>query len=303
MKAIIAGGRGFLGTALSAALKNDRHDVVVLSRGSVGIAAPGVTYAQWTPDGATGVWASALAVADVVINLAGESLAARWSSARKQRVEDSRVLATRSLVAAMAASSSPPPVFVSASAVGYYGPRGDDVITEASPAGADFLSRVCIRWEAEAERAIRSNTRVVALRTGLVLARSGGALPPTLLPFRLGIGGRLGSGRQYWPWVHIDDWVNLVRWTIDTPNASGPFNVTAPTPVSNAQFARSLGRAMHRPALVPTPALALRLLLGEMAEGLLLSGQRAVPAKALSQGFQFRYPALDEALAALFAAR
>ena len=259
-------------------------------------------HVQWTPDGGTGAWTSALEGADAVINLAGESIGAgRWSAARKQRIEDSRVQATRSLVEAIAASSAPPPVFISGSAVGYYGPCGDEVVTEESPAGADFLAHVCATWEAEAARAASSSVRVVRLRTGLVLDRRGGALPRMLLPFKLGAGGPLGSGRQYWPWIHIDDWVNLVRWAIVTPALSGPVNVTSPNPVTNAEFARSLGRAMHRPAFLPTPGFALRLMLGEMADGLLLSGQRAVPAKALDAGFAFRYPQLDDALASLFA--
>jgi uncharacterized protein len=210
------------------------------------------------------------------------------------------VQAKRSLVAAIASSSTPPPVFISGSAVGYYGPCGDEVVTEDSPAGADFLAQVCRSWEAEAERAASSRVRVVRIRTGLVLDRRGGALPRMLLPFRLGAGGPLGSGRQFWPWIHIDDWVRLVRWAIVTPALSGPVNVTSPDPVPNMEFARSLGRAMHRPSVLPTPAFALRLMLGEMADGLLLSGQRAVPAKASGAGFAFRHAHLDEALASLF---
>jgi len=300
MKVVISGGSGLLGTALAASLADERHDVVVLTRGSATDPAPGVKRVRWTPDG-SGAWTSAIEGAGAVINLAGESIGAgRWSAARKQLIEDSRVRSTRSLVEAMAASSAPPPVFVSGSAVGYYGPCGDQVVTEASPAGADFLAQVCARWEAEAGRAASSGIRVVALRTGIVLDKTDGALPKMLLPFRLGVGGPLGSGQQYWPWIHIDDWVNLVRWAILTPALSGPVNVTAPNPTTSTEFARSLGQAMHRPAVLPTPGFALRLMLGEMADALLLSGQRAVPAKALGLGFLFRYERLGDALAALF---
>jgi uncharacterized protein (TIGR01777 family) len=191
-------------------------------------------------------------------------------------------------------------VFLSGSAVGYYGPCGDEIITEDAPAGADFLAGVCVEWEAEAARASRPAVRVVELRTGLVLARNGGALPRMLPPFWFGIGGPLASGRQYWPWIHIDDWVSLVRWAITTAALVGPVNITAPYPVTNAEFAGYLGHAMHRPSLLPTPAFALRLLLGEMADGLLLSGQRAVPARALATNFAFRYERLEAALANLF---
>ena len=308
MKIIIAGGSGLLGTALVKALSDEREEVVVLTRRAGTAAATGVRSrtsgvkgVQWTPDGGTGAWTSALEGADAVVNLAGESIGAgRWSAARKQQIVDSRVQATRSLVAAIASSGTPPPVFISGSAVGYYGPCGDEVVTEESPAGTDFLAHVCHSWEAEAERAASSGVRVVRIRTGLVLDRRGGALPRMLLPFRLGAGGPLGSGRQFWPWIHIDDWVRLVRWAIATPALSGPVNVTSPDPVPNTEFARSLGRAMHRPSLLPTPAFALRLMLGEMADGLLLSGQRAVPAKASGAGFAFQHARLDEALASLF---
>jgi len=301
MKVVISGGSGLLGTALVAALVDDGHEVVILTRGSNADPSPRVRHVHWTPDGGTGAWTSALEGGEAVINLAGESIGAgRWSTGRKQRIENSRVLATRSLVEAIAASDAPPRAFISGSAVGYYGPCRDQVVTEASPAGTDFLAHVCASWEAEAGRVKNSAVRVIALRTGLVLDRNGGALPKMLLPFRLGVGGSLGSGRQYWPWVHIEDWVNLVRWAIVTPALSGPVNVTSPNPSTNAEFARSLGRAMHRPALLPTPGFALRLMLGEMADALLLSGQRALPVRALDLGFLFRYAHLEDALTALF---
>jgi hypothetical protein len=235
------------------------------------------------------------------VNLAGESIAARrWTAAQKQRILESRVQATRSLVEAIKKAAAPPPVFVSGSAVGYYGPLGDEPVTEEAPPGGDFLARVCVAWEAEAMRAASGRTRVVCVRTGVVLEQDGGALPQMLPPFTFGAGGPVGSGQQFWPWIHRDDWVAMVRWAIQTPAASGPLNATAPTPETNRAFAQALGRAIHRPAFVPAPAFALRLLLGEMADALLLSGQRAVPAKAQRLGFTFAYPQLDQALAAIF---
>jgi uncharacterized protein len=301
MKIVIAGGRGLLGTALSAALTRDGHEVVILTRGSVEATAAGVRHVRWTPEAAPGSWYAEFTGAAAVVNLAGEPIGAgRWSASRKRRIMESRIAATRSLVDAIAASPSPPPVFLSGSAVGYYGPCQDEVVTEASPPGADFLARVCIGWEAEAERSANPAVRVVELRTGLVLARHGGALPRMLPPFWFGIGGPLGSGRQYWPWIHLDDWVNLVRWAMAASVLAGPLNIAAPHPVTNAEFARRLGHAMHRPSILPTPGFALRLLLGEMADGLLLSGQRAVPAKALAANFAFRYPRLEAALENLF---
>jgi uncharacterized protein (TIGR01777 family) len=174
------------------------------------------------------------------------------------------------------------------------------VATEDTPAGGDFLADVCVRWEAEAMRVAGPATRVACIRTGLVLERDGGALPKMLPPFRLGAGGPVGSGRQYWPWIHRRDWIDLVRFAIDTPAVSGPLNASAPNPVTNAHFARALGRALHRPAFMPAPGFALKLLLGEMADALLLSGQRAVPAKAERLGFTFRFKTIEESLGAIF---
>lgn len=303
MKIVVAGGTGFLGRPLADELAGGGHRVVLLSRSSGdGRGAPNAPRTvAWTPDGTTGVWAAAVDGADAVVNLAGESIAARrWTPAQKERILNSRVLATRSLVEAITHAATPPAVLVSGSAVGYYGPCGDEILTEDAPAGRDFLAGVTVRWEEEARRAESSKTRVVRLRTGIVLARDGGALPKMLPPFWFGAGGPIGSGQQYWPWVHRDDWVKLARFAIESTSATGPLNVTAPAPVANAEFAKALGRAMHRPAFMPTPGFALKLLLGEMAEGLLLSGQRAVPAKAERLGFTFAYPRLEAALGDLF---
>ena len=309
MKIVIAGGTGFLGRPLTSALLRDGHDIVVLTRGSTSAPqarrpeiAAGARTVPWNPNGEIGSWATEIGGAHAVVNLAGESIAGkRWTGAQKQRILDSRVHATRSLAAAIRAASARPAVFVSGSAVGYYGPLGDEEATEEQPAGSDFLAHVCERWEQEAMRAGGDRTRVARIRTGIVLEKDGGALPQMLPPFRFGAGGPVGSGRQYWPWIHRDDWIALVRWTIATPAASGAINATAPHPVTNAEFARALGRAMQRPAFMPAPGFALKLLLGEMADALLLAGQNAVPAKAMRGGFQFRYENVDEALRAIFA--
>lgn len=298
MKLVIAGGSGLLGSALVHRLKGEGHDVRVLSR------RPRAPHdIAWTPDGTAGAWASALDDADAVVNLAGESIASgRWTSARKARIRDSRIQATRSLVAAMQRAARPPSVFVNGSAIGYYGPRGDEPVTEQMPPGDDFLALVCRDWEAEARRAA-DLTRLVLLRTGIVLAREGGALPPMALPFRLFAGGPVGSGHQYQAWIHRDDWVTMAAWALRTPAVSGPLNVTAPNPVTNREFAQTLGRVLSRPAFMPAPAFAMRAVLGEMADALLLTGARVIPAHAQAMGFHFEYPTLEPALRAIYGSR
>ncbi|PZN10023.1 MAG: TIGR01777 family protein, partial [Bacillota bacterium] len=216
--------------------------------------------------------------------------------AQKERILQSRLRATRALVQAMEAAQRPPRLLLSGSAVGYYGPRGDEVVTETGRPGTDFLSRVSVAWEEEARRAEAAGVRVALLRTGVVLAREGGALPRLVLPFRFFAGGPLGSGRQWVPWIHLDDLVDLITFLLGSDDAAGPYNGTAPEPVTNREFARVLGRVLGRPAWLPAPAPALRLVLGEMADALLLSGQRAVPERALAAGFRFRYPDLEKAL-------
>jgi uncharacterized protein len=300
MKVVIAGGTGFLGRPLADALAAQEHAVVVLTRGASSTRPNGVRLVPWTPDGEAGAFAREIDGADAVVNLAGESIAAgRWSPERKRAILDSRIKATRSLTEAIARAARPPGVLISGSAVGYYGPHADDIVTEDTPSGSDFLARVCQHWEAEADRA-SVHTRVVCIRTGLVLALDGGALPQMLPPFRMFAGGPVGSGKQYWPWIHRDDWIALVRWAIGQSTVSGALNATAPNPVTNAAFAHSLGAAMHRPSVLPAPAFALRLLLGEMADALLLSGQRAIPAKAQHQWFTFQHEEIASALRAIF---
>jgi uncharacterized protein (TIGR01777 family) len=299
MNIVIAGGTGFLGRPLTSALTAGGHRVTVLSRSTPRGSSERTV--GWTPDGSAGAWASAIDGADAVINLAGESIAGkRWTAAHKRGILDSRVRATRSLVTAIRRAAQPPTVFVSGSAVGYYGPLQDQIATEDTPAGRDFLASVCVRWEEEAHQLEGTRTRLVCVRTGLVLERDGGALPQMLPPFWFGAGGPVGSGRQYWPWIHRDDWVGLMQFLVSTPAVAGPVNATAPNPVPNREFARALGRALHRPAFMPAPGFALKLLLGEMADALLLSGQRAVPAKAERLGYTFQFKTLDSALAAIF---
>lgn len=291
MQVVIAGGTGFLGRALAASLRRDGHLVVVLSRRARTGRKDEVT---WTPDGSVGPWAAALESADAVVNLAGEGIAdARWTVQRKQALIDSRLRATTSLAAAIAGLASPPRVFLSGSGVGYYGPHDDGYVTEDTAPGHDFLGRLATEWEA-ATSAAAGRTRVVLLRTGLVLGAEG-ALAKMLLPFKLGVGGRLGSGRQWMPWIHVDDWVRMVRFLIDDGRAAGPFNLSGPVPVTNEEFTRALGRALHRPTVLPVPAFALRLALGELSDAL-LTGQRAVPAKATALGFTFTYPDVQSAL-------
>ena len=296
MKIVIAGGAGFLGSGLAISFREDGHDVVVLTRRP---RKPGDV--AWDPLAPTGDWASTIEGADAVVNLAGESLdAGRWTAARKAAILESRIAATRAIVAVMAKARRPPSVFVSASAIGVYGTHGGGAaLTENSPPGSDFLASVCVAWEAQALEAAWM-TRVVLLRTGLVLDRRGGALPKLALPFRLFAGGRAGSGNQYWSWIHREDWTRGVRWAINTPDATGPLNLTAPSPVTNVEFAKTLGRVLHRPALMPAPPFAMRLLLGEMADALILTGQRVLPSKAMLHRFEFRYPDLESALCAIF---
>lgn len=293
MRVVVSGGTGFLGGALVGRMRAEGHDVTVLTR-----RAAGDGQLAWSPGEAPAgqPWVRAIDGAGAVVNLAGAPIAdGRWTAARKQAIRESRVAATRSLVAAIAAAGQPPAVLLSASGVDVYGSRGDERLTEASTTGAGFLADVVRAWEREADAAA-AVTRVVLMRTGMVLGRGGGALPQLARPFRLGVGGRMGSGRQYLSWIHLDDWVALARWALHATGLSGPLNVTAPTPVTNAEFARVLGRVLHRPVWLPAPAFALRLALGEMADALILEGRRVLPARAQTAGFTFRHPELEGAL-------
>ncbi len=296
MRIVVAGGTGFLGRPLVSALRADGHAVTTLTRG----AAVREGEAIWQPDGSLGNWARVLDGADAVVNLAGASIGARrWTRAEKRRIRDSRILATRSLAGAIARASRPPGVFLSGSGVGYYGSRSEEVLTEDSGPGSDFLSEVCRAWEAEAVAAEQIGTRVVIMRTAPVLGSGGGILEQLARPFRFFVGGPIGSGRQYMPWIHLEDWIALARVLL-SGDRRGAFNATAPAPVTNEDFTRALARALHRPAFVRAPAFALRLLLGETADGLALVSQRAIPARALAEGFRFKYPNLEEALREIY---
>jgi hypothetical protein len=295
MKVVVTGGTGFLGGRLVAALRSDGHDVLVLTRRPA--RAPGEL--QWDASPSLGPWARAFEGAGAVVNLAGEPIAeGRWTAARKRVIRSSRVEATRAVVAAMGAAGATGAALLSGSAVGYYGTHRDTPLDESSPAGDDFLASVCREWEAEAIAA--TGARVVLLRTGFVVARDGGALPRLALPFHFLAGGPLGSGRQVMSWIHRDDWTAMVCWALANDHVRGPLNLTAPAPVTNGEMAAAVGRALHRPSFMPAPAFALRLVLGEMADALILNGQRVLPRVALTGGFAFQYESIDQALRAIY---
>ena len=292
---VLAGGSGFLGRKLAKRLEHDGHTTITLSRRP---SAAGNEIA-WSPDGQAGALPRHIDGVDAIVNLAGENIAeGRWTDARKQQLRDSRILSTRTLVRATAACARPPRVFVSGSGIGYYGPRGDETVTESMPPGADFLGRLCVEWEQEACMAESASTRVAIVRTGLAMGRDGGALKKMLLPFKLGLGATLGSGDQYLSWIHVDDWTSMVSWLIQNDRATGAFNACAPGPITNRTFTRTLGRVLHRPAVLHAPAFVLRLALGEMAS-MLLTGQRALPACAEQLGFRFTHRTLEPALESL----
>ncbi len=300
MRVAITGATGRIGTRLVGALRRRGDDVTVLSRDAARArAALGVEAVAWRPEDEPAPVA-ALAGRDGVLHLAGEDVAQRWSAAAKQRLLASRELGTRNLVAGLRAADPRPGVLVSASAVGYYGPHGDEPVTEATPPGDDFLAGICAAWEREAAAAEALGVRVVRVRTGVVLDRGGGALAKMLPFFRLGVGGPVAGGRQRLPWIHVDDLVGIYLAALDQAAWTGPVNATAPDPPTNKAFSRALGRALHRPAFAPVPGLAVRALYGEMAD-IVLSGQRAVPERPLALGYRFVHPDLDEALRAALA--
>ncbi len=298
MRVIITGGTGLIGRALAADLVAAGREVVVLSRDPQRVAAmpDGVRLEKWDGRTAQG-WGALADGAEAIVNLAGESIAGgRWTVARKRRIRESRLAAGAAVVEAVAAARRKPHIVVQASGAGYYGPRGDEIIPEATPPGTDFLGRLAVEWEASTASVEAMGVRRVVIRTGVVLSPEGGALPRLVLPFRFFIGGSLGSGRQWVPWIHIADEVRAIRFLMENNNApGGAYNLVSPNPVTNAQLARALGRVLRRPSLIPVPAPALRLLLGEMAD-VLLTGQRAVPQRLLEAGFTFRFPELDAAL-------
>lgn len=302
MKVAVTGATGFVGTRLVERLQADGHQVVALTRSlerGEGVfpktAFPDVTVVAYTPL-ETGQWQDAIATCDAVVNLAGAGIAdERWTAERKKEIIDSRETATRKLVEAIAQAHPKPSVLVSSSAIGYYGSSETNSFDESSPAGDDFLAQVCQKWEAEAQKVTASGTRLVILRTGIVLGM-GGAVAKMVLPFKLFAGGPIGTGRQWFSWIHRDDLVSLILKAITDPNLSGVFNATAPQPVRMAEFCTVMGDVMNRPSWLPVPAFALEAILGDAAQ-VVLTGQQVLPKRTQETGFQYQYPTLKPALA------
>jgi len=289
MRVLVSGSRGLIGSALVPALGAGGHSVTRLVRRRAGD-----NELTWDPAGRLD--AAAVAGFDGVVHLAGESISGRWTDSKKQRITESRIQGTRTLVNALTLSSSRPRTLVSASAVGYYSDRGDELLTEQSPPGNDFLADLCQRWEQAVEEAAQAGIRTVELRIGLVLSPHGGGLAQMLLPFRMGLGGRMGSGQQYWPWVSIDDVVGAFLHALQNETMRGPCNVVAPQAVRNAEFARTLGQVLHRPTVFPMPAFVVGAAFGEMGTALLLASQHVSSQKLQSSGYCFKQQELKPAL-------
>lgn len=287
---LVSGASGPIGAALLPSLNASGYKVTRLVRG----VASGEGQVAWDPT--QPLAPESVAGFEAVINLAGETIVGRWTDAKKRRILDSRVLGTRHLSEALAKTSRPPRVLISGSAVGYYGDRGDEILREASPPGQGFLPQVCREWEAATEPAVQAGIRTVQIRTGVVLSRDGGALQKMLLPFRMGLGGNIGNGRQWWSWIDVHDLVGAVHHILKSDLLQGPVNMVARKPVTNAEFTRTLASVLSRPAIFPMPAFAARLAFGQMADELLLASQRVEPAKLISSGYPFQYADLRKAL-------
>lgn len=298
MQLVLTGASGFIGKVLCERLLQAGHTLVLLTHGAPSNAStPGKRWIHWTP-GTMSEWAKVIDGAEGVINLAGESIGGRkWTYNQQMRLQQSRYDATRSIVLACARAKQKPKFLINASAIGYYGPRQDEILTEDAPAGNDFLANLCLGWEAEAVGAESLGLRVVRLRIGIVLGPGGGALVKMVEPFKWFVGGPLGSGQQWMSWIHIEDLVKLILHVIANPSITGPVNATAPNPARNKEFSQTLAAVLHRPCWLPVPAIALRIGLGKMAE-MVLTGQRVIPAAAQKSGFQFRYANLRDALEA-----
>ena len=297
MRIVITGGTGLIGRALSEELASGGHEVILLSRdpGLAKALPDGVRAERWDGRNAAG-WGPLVSGAGAIVNLAGENLAGgRWTAERKTRIRESRIHAGQAVVEAVTEAVEKTGVVIQSSGLGYYGPQGDEIITEETPAGRDFLGQLAVEWEACTEPVETLGVRRAVIRTGPVLSAAGGALPRMISPFRFFLGGPLGTGRQWFPWIHIKDEARAIRFLIENENGAGPFNLNAPEPLTNADFARLLGRVLKRPAKMSTPVFVLRLLFGEMAT-VLLEGQRAVPQRLLALGFDFRFPEAEPAL-------
>ena len=295
MRVVVTGGTGFIGSKLCGNLVAKGHEVILFTRDasrSRDELHPRIRVVSWAPGAA---WESWIDGAGAIVNLAGENIAQRWTEAAKRRIVASRVDAAARLCAAIEKAAVKPSVLVNAAAVGYYGPHGDEILDEDSPPGTDFLATTCVAWEEAALKAEALGLRVALIRTGVVLGGDGGALSKMLPPFKVFAGGPIGSGTQWVSWIHQDDLVALIVFAIENANARGPINGTAPNPVTMKEFAKALGHALHRPSLIPAPAAAVRLLLGEMAT-VVLDGQRVVPRKAEGLGFRFRFTEVEAAL-------
>jgi uncharacterized protein len=294
---LVSGVSGPVGAALLPVLRAREAKVVRLVRGVV----TGDDQIGWDP--AKGVAPEKVEGFDAVIHLAGETIVGRWTAAKKAQILGSRVQGTRGLAEALAKTSQRPRVFLCASAIGYYGSRGDEVLREGSPPGSDFLSMVCEQWEGATRAAADAGIRTVNTRFGVILSKDGGALPKMLPAFRMGLGGRIGDGRQWWSWIHIADVIGGILHALDTVSVNGPVNVVAPAPVRNAEFTKILASVLHRPAVFPMPAFGARMAFGEMAEALLLASQRVEPAKLLASQYSFQYAQLDMALSEILRSR
>ncbi len=296
MNILVTGSSGLVGSALISALTVEGHRVSRLVRSKSRL---DIRDTYWDPM-ADELYSPPLEGLDAVVHLAGESIAGgRWTAGRKTRIRESRVRGTRLLSESLAKLARPPKVLISASAIGYYGDRGYEVLTEQSSPGSNFLAGVCREWESATEPAARNGTRVVILRNGIVLSPSGGALARMLRPFRMGVGGIVGSGKQYMSWISLDDLVRIIIYALKIETLKGPVNAVAPKSVTNAEFTRTLGRVLRRPTVFPMPAFAARLAFGEMADELLLASARVIPAKVSASGFVFRHPELESALSSL----
>ena len=295
MKITLTGASGFIGRRLIERLSDDGHTLHVLGRRRPSLLPPHAAFSEWDANSGD-VPDAALRNTDAIVHLAGEPVAQRWNREIKSRIRNSRVIGTHSLVQAIATRADRPHTFVSASAIGYYGDRGSEVLTEQSPPGIGFLSDICGEWEREARAAGSLGLRVVMLRIGIVLGKEGGALKQMLPPFRLGMGGPMASGKQWMSWIHADDLVSMILFSLHEGKLFGPLNATAPNPVENAEFAKALGEVLNRPAVLHTPAFALKMMLGEAAD-VVLASQRVIPAALQDAGFSWKYPEIREALA------